>query len=331
MTTKQIRLNDQAETVRLLGEQDARLRELERDFGVEIFLRQDAESGDLSLTVKGSAQRVEKAAKRLRAEIEALRRRAAPIDPRGFEPLNLDAPSLPEDGLYRAHNGKVLRARTANQQKYCDTIAAHDLTFGVGPAGTGKTFLAVACALRALESRQVMKIILSRPIVEAGEKLGFLPGDLAEKVSPYLRPLYDALHDLMDMERANELIERGTVEVAPLAFMRGRTLNDAFVILDEAQNTTTEQMKMFLTRLGFGSKAVVTGDATQVDLPAGKASGLQEARAILGDVEGIKFCEFTDRDVVRHPLVQDVVRAYEAAAARKTAQEAAAKLSAAGK
>jgi len=175
MTTKLIRLNDQAETVRLLGEQDARLRELERDFGVEIFLRQDAESGDLSLTVKGSAQRVEKAAKRLRAEIEALRRRAAPIDPRGFEPINLDAPSLPEDGLYRAHNGKVLRARTPNQQKYCDTIAEHDLTFGIGPAGTGKTFLAVACALRALESRHVTKIILSRPIVEAERSSAFCP------------------------------------------------------------------------------------------------------------------------------------------------------------
>jgi len=171
----------------------------------------------------------------------------------------------------------------------------------------------------------VKRIVLCRPAVEAGEKLGFLPGDLAEKVSPYLRPLYDALHDLMDMDRAQDLIERGTIEVAPLAFMRGRTLNDAFVILDEAQNTTTEQMKMFLTRLGFGSKAVITGDRTQVDLPSGKASGMMDATHILKDVEGIRFCEFTDRDVVRHPLVQEVVRAYDAAQARREADQAAKK------
>ncbi len=205
-----------------------------------------------------------------------------------------------------------------NQKAYVDAIRKFDIVFGIGPAGTGKTYLAMAMAVAALVERRVKRIVLCRPAVEAGEKLGFLPGDLAEKVSPYLRPLYDALHDLMDIERANELLERGTVEVAPLAFMRGRTLNDSFVILDEAQNTTTEQMKMFLTRLGFGSKAVVTGDATQVDLPTGKASGLNEARVILSEVEGIAFCQFTDRDVVRHPLVQEVVRAYEAAAAKKT-------------
>jgi phosphate starvation-inducible PhoH-like protein len=204
-----------------------------------------------------------------------------------------------------------------NQKAYVDAIRKHDIVFGIGPAGTGKTYLAMAMAVASLVERRVKRIVLCRPAVEAGEKLGFLPGDMAEKVSPYLRPLYDALHDLMEMERAQELLERGTVEVAPLAFMRGRTLNDAFVILDEAQNTTTEQMKMFLTRLGFGSKAVVTGDATQVDLPEGKMSGMAEARSILRDVEGIKFCEFTDRDVVRHPLVQEVVRAYEAAAAKK--------------
>ncbi len=311
MTTKLIRLNDQAETVRLLGEQDARLRELERDFGVEIVLRQDAESGDLSLTVKGSAQRVEKAAKRLRAEIEALRRRAAPVDPRGFEPLNLDAPSLPEGGLYRAHNGKVLRARTPNQQKYCDTITDHDLTFGIGPAGTGKTFLAVACALRALEQRSVSKIILSRPIVEAGEKLGFLPGDLMEKVNPYLRPLYDAFISMLGGERFRIWRDNDVIEIVPLAYMRGRTFEDAFMILDEAQNTTPEQMKMFLTRMGTGSKAVVTGDTTQNDLGAHSISGLVRVLEILKGLEGAAVVRMAESDVSRHPIVKRIIRAYD--------------------
>ncbi len=311
MTSKLIRLNGQAETVRLLGEQDARLRELERDFGVEIFLRQDAESGDLSLTVKGSAQRVDKAAKRLRAEIEALRRRAAPVDPRGFEPLNLDAPSLPEDGLYRAHSGKVLRARTPNQQKYCDTIAEHDLTFGIGPAGTGKTFLAVACALRALEQRHVAKIVLSRPVVEAGEKLGFLPGDLMEKVNPYLRPLYDAFISLLGGERFRTWRDNDVIEIVPLAYMRGRTFEDAFMILDEAQNTTPEQMKMFLTRMGAGSKAVVTGDTTQTDLGARATSGLVRVLEILKGVEGMATVRMNEADVSRHPIVKRIIRAYD--------------------
>jgi len=311
MTTKLIRLNDQNETVRLLGEQDARLRELERDFGVEIFLRQDAESGDLSLTVKGSAQRVEKAAKRLRAEIEALRRRATPVDPRGFEPINLDAPSLPDDGLYRAHNGKVLRARTPNQQKYCDTISEHDLTFGIGPAGTGKTFLAVACALRALETRQVAKIILSRPIVEAGEKLGFLPGDLMEKVNPYLRPLYDSFISLLGGERFRTWRDNDVIEIVPLAYMRGRTFEDAFLILDEAQNTTPEQMKMFLTRMGTGSKAVVTGDTTQTDLGARATSGLVRVLEILKGVDGMAVVRMAETDVSRHPIVKRIIRAYD--------------------
>ena len=207
--------------------------------------------------------------------------------------------------------------KTVNQRRYLDAIEQHDIVFGIGPAGTGKTYLAMAQAVAFLVAKKVTRIILARPAVEAGEKLGFLPGDLQEKVNPYLRPLYDALYDMLDVERVARYIERGTIEIAPSAFMRGRTLNDSFVILDEAQNTTTEQMKMFLTRLGFGSKAVVTGDATQIDLPAGKASGMNEAREILRDVEGIRFVEFSDRDVVRHPLVQEVVRAYEAAAARK--------------
>jgi len=207
--------------------------------------------------------------------------------------------------------------KTVNQRRYLDAIDQHDIVFGIGPAGTGKTYLAMAQAVAFLVAKKVTRIILARPAVEAGEKLGFLPGDLQEKVNPYLRPLYDALYDMLDVERVARYIERGTIEIAPIAFMRGRTLNDSFVILDEAQNTTTEQMKMFLTRLGFGSKAVITGDATQTDLPVGKASGMLEARQILRDVEGIRFCEFTDRDVVRHPLVQEVVRAYELAASKK--------------
>jgi phosphate starvation-inducible protein PhoH and related proteins len=197
------------------------------------------------------------------------------------------------------------------QRKYVDAIMRHDVVFGIGPAGTGKTYLAMATAVSALLRREVSRIILVRPAVEAGEKLGFLPGDLYEKINPYLRPLYDALYDMIETERANKLIERGDIEIAPLAFMRGRTLNDSFIILDEAQNTTSEQMKMFLTRLGFNSKTVVTGDVTQVDLPAGRGSGLIEVRKVLDDVEGICFVHFTNQDVVRHKLVQQIIQAYE--------------------
>jgi len=202
--------------------------------------------------------------------------------------------------------------KSTNQRRYLDAIEQHDIVFGVGPAGTGKTYLAMAQAVSYLLAKKVSRIILARPAVEAGEKLGFLPGDLQEKVNPYLRPLYDALYDMMDTERATRLVERGTIEVAPIAFMRGRTLNDAFVILDEAQNTTSEQMKMFLTRLGFGSKAVVTGDVTQIDLPNSRASGLVEALKIVKDVEGIGFIYFDEKDVVRHRLVQQIVKAYDA-------------------
>ena len=202
--------------------------------------------------------------------------------------------------------------KSTNQRRYLDAIEKYDIVFGVGPAGTGKTYLAMAQAVSFLLAKKVSRIILARPAVEAGEKLGFLPGDLQEKVNPYLRPLYDALYDMMDVERATRLVERGTIEVAPIAFMRGRTLNDAFVILDEAQNTTSEQMKMFLTRLGFGSKAVVTGDITQIDLPHPGKSGLVEALKIVKDVEGIGFIYFDEKDVVRHKLVQQIVKAYDA-------------------
>jgi phosphate starvation-inducible protein PhoH and related proteins len=207
---------------------------------------------------------------------------------------------------------RVVAARSRNQKRYIEAIDRFAVVFGIGPAGTGKTYLAMAQAVSFLLSKRVARIILARPAVEAGEKLGFLPGDLQEKVNPYLRPLYDALYDMMDGERAERLVERGTIEIAPLAFMRGRTLNDAFVILDEAQNTSSEQMKMFLTRLGFGSKAVVTGDITQIDLPAGKTSGLVEAIKVVGRVDGIEFVYFDERDVVRHKVVQQIVRAYEA-------------------
>jgi phosphate starvation-inducible PhoH-like protein len=204
-----------------------------------------------------------------------------------------------------------LHGRTPHQVKYIENILAHDITLGVGPAGTGKTFLAVACAVDALERDQVKRIVLVRPAVEAGERLGFLPGDLAQKVDPYLRPLYDALYDLAGFDKTAKLLERGTIELAPLAYMRGRTLNHAFIILDEAQNTTPEQMKMFLTRIGFGAKAVVTGDVTQIDLQRGQKSGLIEARRILADVRGIAFSDFTAADVVRHPLVARIIDAYE--------------------
>jgi phosphate starvation-inducible PhoH-like protein len=216
------------------------------------------------------------------------------------------------DTVYVSARHRVITPKGLGQKRYVQAIRDNDIVFGIGPAGTGKTYLAMATAVAALVDRRVKRIVLCRPAVEAGEKLGFLPGDIAEKVNPYLRPLYDALFDMVDSDKAGAFIERGTVEVAPLAFMRGRTLNDSFVILDEAQNTTGEQMKMFLTRLGYGSKAVITGDVTQVDLPTGRASGLLEVQRVLRGIEGIAFCSFSEVDVVRHPLVQEVVRAYDA-------------------
>jgi phosphate starvation-inducible PhoH-like protein len=218
-----------------------------------------------------------------------------------------------EDGALVLHTRRTdLKARTPNQTVYLDNIATHDITFGIGPAGTGKTYLAVACAVDALERNAVQRIVLTRPAVEAGEKLGFLPGDLTQKVDPYLRPLYDALYDLMGFERVTKAFERNALEIAPLAFMRGRTLSNAFVILDEAQNTTPEQMKMFLTRIGFGSKCVVTGDVSQVDLPKGSLSGLVDAERVLRRVKGIAHTRFISADVVRHPLVARIVDAYDA-------------------
>ena len=254
-------------------------------------------------------------AQTLLAELSELVEGGTPLDLQTVEAVtgvlaaNGHAKDVLGDVVWR-HRTTTIKPRTVNQKLYVDTIRTHTMTFGVGPAGTGKTYLAMALAVAALDSRQVSRIILTRPAVEAGERLGFLPGDLMAKVDPYLRPLFDALYDMMDGERVTAMLERGVVEVAPLAFMRGRTLNDAFIILDEAQNTTAEQMKMFLTRLGFGSKIVVTGDITQVDLPGGSRSGLRAAMDILDGIDDIHFCELTSADVVRHRLVSDIVDAY---------------------
>jgi phosphate starvation-inducible PhoH-like protein len=239
----------------------------------------------------------------------------AMVDTSGVENPSIEFPVLKT----RRHD---LRGRTPHQSQYIRSILEHDITFGIGPAGTGKTYLAVACAVDALERDAVKKIVLTRPAVEAGERLGFLPGDLAQKIDPYLRPLYDALYDLLGFDRTQKMFEKQAIEIAPLAYMRGRTLNHAFVILDEAQNTTTEQMKMFLTRIGFGSKAVVTGDITQIDLHAGQRSGLIDAAQILQNVRGIAFSQFSSKDVVRHPLVGRIVDAYEAASANKAGAQA---------
>jgi phosphate starvation-inducible PhoH-like protein len=302
----------------LAGGRGEHLKLIEKRLGVVVGQRGTV------LLISGGTQQAG-LAERLLAQLHELVQRGFPLGLEDVEQAiqvlqqqpTADLREIFLDTVYTTRGKRPVTPKGFTQKAYIDAIRTADIVFGIGPAGTGKTYLAMAMAVAALVERRVKRIVLCRPAVEAGEKLGFLPGDMAEKVSPYLRPLYDALHDLMDVDRASDLLERGIVEVAPLAFMRGRTLNDAFVILDEAQNTTTEQMKMFLTRLGFGSRAVVTGDLTQVDLPTGKASGLLEARTVLAGVEGLRFVEFTDRDIVRHPLVQEVVRAYEAFEARK--------------
>lgn len=228
--------------------------------------------------------------------------------------------SLFKGGIPISSKKRIIIPKTDTQREYIEAILKYDIVFGIGPAGTGKTYLAMAMAIHFLLTRQVSRIVLVRPAVEAGEKLGFLPGAIEEKVSPYLRPLYDALYDMLDLDKASKLIEKGAIEIAPLAFMRGRTLNDAFIILDEAQNTTSEQMKMYLTRLGFGSKTVITGDITQIDLPPQKVSGLVEALKILKDIKGIKIIYFTEKDVVRHKLVQEIIKAYEKYEKRSTVE-----------
>jgi phosphate starvation-inducible PhoH-like protein len=323
--------HDNQRLAHVCGALDEHLRTIEAAFDVSIRRRNE------SFRVEGARRAAERAVALLQQLYE---RAGSPIEPAELQLLVVQA--LQDDGpaLRIVQAGETvpepagdepeivlrtrrteLAGRTRNQVAYLRNILGHDITFGLGPAGTGKTFLAVACAVDALERSSVQRIILTRPAVEAGERLGFLPGDLAQKVDPYLRPLYDALYDLMGMERVGKAFEKGQIEIAPLAFMRGRTLNHAFVILDEAQNTTPEQMKMFLTRIGFGSRCVVTGDTSQIDLPKGQKSGLIDAAQVLRQVRGIAMTRFTAADVVRHPLVARIVEAYDAARPRSAPEQ----------
>ena len=289
---------------------DANIKNVEQDCQVEVVSRGD------EILIRG--EEVDRAAKVI-SEMFAVCESGQQLDEQKVnyilqlsrEGVSYTESNFSKDVICFTHRGKPLKAKTLGQKEYVDAIKKNDITFGIGPAGTGKTYIAVAMAINALKSKQVEKIILARPAVEAGERLGFLPGDLQEKVDPYLRPLYDALYDMLGRDATLRLKEKETIEVVPLAYMRGRTLDNAFIILDEAQNATKEQMKMFLTRMGFGSKVIVTGDMTQIDLPRGKRSGLIDAMHILEGVSGIAFCKLTDSDVVRHPLVRKIVNAYD--------------------
>ncbi len=305
--------------VALLGSGDQLLRIVERAFTSDIHVRGN------EITVTGDRDEVELIS-RLFDELIALIERGDVLTPdsveRSVTMLRQATDERPADVLgldVLSARGRTIRPKTLNQKRYVDAIDAHTIVFGIGPAGTGKTYLAMAKAVRALQAKQVNRIILTRPAVEAGERLGYLPGTLYEKIDPYLRPLYDALHDMVDPESIPRLMAAGTIEVAPLAFMRGRTLNDSFILLDEAQNTSPEQMKMFLTRLGFGSKVVVTGDVTQIDLPGGTLSGLKVVRDILADLDDVHFCTLSSQDVVRHKLVSEIVDAYARYDARRAA------------
>jgi phosphate starvation-inducible PhoH-like protein len=305
---------DNVRLVELCGPLDEHLRLIEARLSVEVRRRGNRFQlvGMIEAIKRGESVLQDLYARAQREPVDSQRVHMA-LQALDMDGNNIDAGTDTDELKVRTARGAV-RARGANQTAYLSNVRTHDLTFGIGPAGTGKTYLAVACAVESLQSEKVRRIVLVRPAVEAGERLGFLPGDLSQKVDPYLRPMYDALYEMLGFERVAKLIERNVIEVAPLAFMRGRSLNDSFVILDEAQNTTNEQMKMFLTRIGFGSKAVVTGDITQVDLPNSKPSGLRTVIDILRGVRGIAFTMFTSRDVVRHPLVQRIVQAYEASA-----------------
>lgn len=306
-----IRSVDEARAV--FGRRDEHLKLIEEALPVRISTR------DGELQVVGEEEDVRQV-EALLEQLLHLLRRGQPVGPRevsyGLRLIRAgEEPNLEEisaDVIVTTSRGKQIRPKTRGQRAYVQAMRGNDIVFGIGPAGTGKTYLAMAVAVAALRNRDVSRLILTRPAVEAGERLGFLPGDLQDKVDPYLRPLYDALFDILGQEIFQKYMERGIIEVAPLAYMRGRTLDDAYIILDEAQNSTPEQMKMFLTRLGFGSKAIVTGDITQIDLPKGKASGLEEARQVLRNVRGISFVYLTDQDVVRHSLVQRIIKAYEA-------------------
>jgi phosphate starvation-inducible PhoH-like protein len=303
---------DNARLSNLCGPFDEHLRQIELRLGVEVNHR-----GNLFQVIgeDGAARAAEKVLRALYAVTENESLNGAKINlhlaESGIDAIISDAADSAQEVAIRVKRG-FIKGRGPNQARYLHAITTHDISFGVGPAGTGKTYLAVASAVEALEANRVQRLLLVRPAVEAGEKLGFLPGDLSQKVDPYLRPLYDALYEMLGFEKVAKLIERNVIEIAPLAYMRGRTLNDSYVILDEAQNTTVEQMKMFLTRIGFGSVAVITGDVSQIDLPRHVRSGLRHAIEVLRGVEGISFTFFTSRDVVRHPLVAKIVRAYEA-------------------
>jgi phosphate starvation-inducible PhoH-like protein len=296
----------------LFGARDQNLKRIERAFDVTLSARGNQASID------GEPEKAV-VVEHLLNEFSALMGKGFQVRPRDVDTAIRVLKETPDASLVQFFSGdgilssvrRLVNPRSLAQQMYLKAMADHDMVISIGPAGTGKTYLAVAMAAAALRGKKIRRIVLTRPAVEAGEKLGYLPGDLAEKVNPYLRPLYDALYDLIGFDKVTRMLDRGTIEVAPLAFMRGRTLNDAFIILDEAQNTTSEQMKMFLTRIGFESKAVINGDITQVDLPSGTASGLREANQILAGIDGIEFVRFTERDVVRHPLVQKVISAYE--------------------
>lgn len=306
---EKITIPERIDPIVLLGVRDRYLRIIEDKFSCQIVAR------DNTVDVSGAPSEVE-AVVSVFSDLMTMAVRREEISQFTVEQL-IDAtieggskPSQLQKDIILSHRGKTVRPKTDGQKRYVDEIAKHTVTFGIGPAGTGKTYLAMAMAVAALKRKEVSRIILTRPAVEAGESLGFLPGTMTEKIDPYLRPLYDALLDMIDVEKSAALIERGVIEIAPLAFMRGRTLNDSFVILDEAQNTTPRQMKMFLTRLGFNSRIVVTGDITQIDLPKG-ASGLRQVRDILSTIKDISFCELTGKDVVRHKLVQQIVEAYQ--------------------
>lgn len=312
MIEQTVSIERMEDAIDIFGSFDENIRLIEQELGVRVVSR------DGQVKISGEEEPVDQAAKVIRGLL-SLSARGEAIHEQNVRYLiqlvksgNEDKiQTLAADVLCVTAKGKPIKAKTMGQKKYVDAIRKHTITLGVGPAGTGKTYLAIAMAFVALKNKEVERIILTRPAVEAGEKLGFLPGDLAQKVDPYLRPLYDALHDMMGVEAYARLVERGVIEVAPLAYMRGRTLNDAFIILDEAQNTTGEQMKMFLTRMGMGSRVIITGDITQIDLPAGRKSGLVEALEVLKSVEGIGITYLTHRDVVRHELVQAIVKAYE--------------------
>jgi len=307
-----IETTDAREMINLFGEHDKNMILIEKELCVEIVVRSN------NIIILGEKDKVLKTEELIKSLIEIWKtghnltnhdvRYAISLAKGGNSNYMIE---LVDDVVCVTARGKNVKPKTLGQKIYAEAIKNNDIVFGIGPAGTGKTYLAMAMAVNAFKNREVNRIILTRPAVEAGEKLGFLPGDLQEKVDPYLRPLYDALYDIIGGEAYQKYMEKGMIEVAPLAYMRGRTLDDSFIILDEAQNTTTEQMKMFLTRMGFSSKAVITGDITQIDLPKGKYSGLEEARIVLKDVCGIEFVYLTDKDVVRHPLVQEIVKMYE--------------------